>query len=96
MQGKANGRAHVGLFLYQVPMASELSLSVLPEVCVGLTKSPGVAAVFSINQGLSVPKGDQSILGCGSHPGAASSAAFAVHNCSSHAKQTESLKPKKV
>lgn len=56
MQRKANGRAHVGLFLYQVLMASELSLSVLPEVCVGLRRSPGAAAVFSINQGLSIPK----------------------------------------
>lgn len=44
MQRKANARAHVGLFLYRVLMVSELSLSVLPKVCVGLGKSPGVAA----------------------------------------------------
>lgn len=56
MQRKANGRAHVGLFLYQVLMSLKLSLSVLPKVCVGLRKNPGVAAVFSINQGLSIPK----------------------------------------
>lgn len=36
MQRKANGRAHVGLFLYWVLMALKLSLSVLPKVCVGL------------------------------------------------------------
>lgn len=56
MQRKANGRAHMDLFLYQVLMASELSLSVLSKVCVGLGKNPGVAAGFSINQELSIPK----------------------------------------
>lgn len=56
MQRKANGRAHVDLFLYQVLMVSELSLSVLSMVCVGLRKNAGVAAVFPINQGLSIPK----------------------------------------
>lgn len=42
MQRKANGRAHVDLFLYQVLMVSELSLSVLPTVCVGLRKNCSV------------------------------------------------------
>lgn len=63
MQRKANGRAHVDLFLYQVLMASELSLSVLPKVCVGPGKNPGVAAVFPINQGLSIPKNAPVLFG---------------------------------
>lgn len=56
MQRKANGRAHVGLFLYRVLKALELSLSVLPKVSVGLRENPGAAALLSINQGLSIPK----------------------------------------
>lgn len=89
MQRKASGRAHVGLFLYQVLMALELTLTVWPKVCVGLRRNPGAAVVFSINQGLSIPK---DAFWAVDHPGVPSSATSVVSNCSSHAKQTERLK----
>lgn len=64
MQRKASGRAHVDLFLYQVLMVSEVSLSVLPTVCVGLRKNTG----FPINQGLSTPKDAPVLFGVQTTP----------------------------